>query len=49
MPTTPDTTAYLFLALGLFFLVLLVFVGSLVLRIRSLHKDEQMLDQLADE
>ncbi len=49
MPTTPDTTAYLILALALFFGILLLFVGSLALRVRNLRKDDQLLDQLADE
>ena len=49
MPTTtPDTTAYLILALILFFGIMLLFVGTLVLRVRSLHKDDQLLDQLED-
>ncbi len=49
MPTTPDTTAYLFLALVLFFGILLFFVATLALRVRNLRKDDQLLDQLADE
>ncbi len=49
MPTdTPDTTAYLILALILFFGILTLFVGTLVLRVRNLHKDDQLLDQLED-
>ncbi len=49
MPTdTPDTTAYLILALILFFGILMLFVGTLVLRVRNLRKDDQLLDQLED-
>ena len=46
--TTPDTTAYLILALILFFGILMLFVGTLVLRVRNLRKDDQLLDQLED-
>ena len=46
--TTPDTTAYLILALILFFGIFALFVGSLALRVRNLHKDDQLLDQLED-
>ena len=45
----PDTTAYLFLALVLYFLVLALYVGSLVIRTRNLHKDEALIQQLRDE
>ena len=45
----PDTTAYLFLGLVLFFGLLILYVGSLVLRARNLHKDEALIDQLSSE
>lgn len=45
---TPDTTAYLWLALGLFFLVLFLFVASMALRARSLRKDEALIAQLRE-
>jgi hypothetical protein len=45
---TPDTTAYLFLALGLFFGVLVLFVASMSLRFRSLRKDEALIQELSD-
>ncbi len=47
--TTPDTTAYLLLALTLFFVILLAFVGTLAIRVRNLHKDDLLLDQLAED
>ncbi len=47
--TTPDTTSYLFLGLGAFFLLLLVFIGSMVLRLRNLRKDETVIEQLDEE
>gem|GEM_PF-7073718 len=46
---TPDTTAYLWLALSLFFLVLFLFVASMALRARSFRKDEALIQQLRDE
>ncbi len=45
---TPDTTAYLWLALGLFFGVLVLFIASMSLRARSLRKDEALIEQLRD-
>lgn len=45
---TPDTTAYLWLGLGLFFLVLVLFVASMTLRARSLRKDAALIEQLRD-
>ena len=45
----PDTTAYLFLGLGLFFLVMLLYVGSLVIRARNLHRDEALIEQLTSD
>lgn len=45
----PDTTAYLLLGLALFFGILLVYVASLVLRVRNLRKDEALLAELAGD
>ena len=45
----PDTTAYLFLGLVLFFGLLALYVCSLVLRARNLHKDEALIEQLSSE
>lgn len=45
----PDTTAYLFLGLALFFGVFALYIGSLVLRARNLRKDEALIEQLSSE
>ena len=45
----PDTTGYLFLALAVFFGLLLLFVGSIVLRARNLRKDEALIEQLEED
>ena len=45
----PDTTDYLFLALGIFFLLLLLFLGSMAIRARNLRKDEELIEQLRDD
>jgi hypothetical protein len=45
----PDTTGYLVLALVVFFGLLLLFVGSILLRARNLRKDEQLIEQLHDD
>ncbi|MBI1257689.1 MAG: hypothetical protein GC204_09485 [Chloroflexi bacterium] len=45
----PDTTGYLFLALAVFFGLLLLFIGSLWLRARNLRKDEALIEQLRED
>lgn len=47
--TTPDTGAYLILALTLFFGIFALYAASLVLRARNLHKDEALVEQLSQE
>ncbi|MEP7293626.1 MAG: hypothetical protein ABI835_17700 [Chloroflexota bacterium] len=47
--TTPDTAAYLFLALGVFFSILVLFIGSMLLRARNLRKDELVIRELGEE
>ena len=47
--TVPDTTGYLFLALAVFFGLLLLFVGSLAIRARNLRRDEEVVEQLRDD
>ena len=47
--TTPDTAGYLFLALGLFFGLMLLFVLSLVIRARNLRNDEAVIEQLRSD
>ena len=46
---TPDTTSYLWLALAAFFILLLLFLGSMVVRARNLHRDEEMIEQVKDD
>ncbi len=43
---TPDTVAYLFLGLGVIFTILVVYIGSLVVRFRNGAKDLQVLEDL---
>ncbi len=47
--TVPDTTAYLALALVVFFGLLLLFIGSLSIRSRNLRKDEALIEQLEED
>ncbi len=47
--TVPDTTGYLFLALAVFFGLLLFFVASLSIRSRNLRKDEALIEQLEND
>lgn len=46
---TPDTTAYLLLALGVFFGILALFIVSMVIRASNLRKDESMIEQLGED
>ena len=47
--TPPDTTSYLFLALAAFFVLLLLFLGTMAIRARNLRKDEDLIEQLKDD
>lgn len=47
--TTPDTMSYLLLALTAFFGILVLYVGSIALRTRNLHKDEALVEQLSED
>ncbi|MCC6802945.1 MAG: hypothetical protein IT319_08675 [Anaerolineae bacterium] len=47
--TTPDTTAYLVLALVVFFGLLALYIGTLVIRANNLRKDEVTIEQLTSE
>jgi hypothetical protein len=42
----PETTPYLMLGLGVIFAILLVYLGSLVVRFRNAAKDLQVLEDL---
>ena len=46
---TPDTTAYLILALGVFFGILALYIVTLVIRTSNLHKDESTIEQLSED
>ncbi|MCB9455994.1 MAG: hypothetical protein H6671_08415 [Anaerolineaceae bacterium] len=46
---TPDTGAYLVLGLVVIFTILAAFIGSMVIRYRSLKKDAQLLDQFQQD
>ncbi len=46
---TPDTTSFLVLGLVAFFGLLLLFLATMVVRARSLRKDEDLIEQLSDE
>ncbi|MBZ0289517.1 MAG: hypothetical protein K8I30_17985 [Anaerolineae bacterium] len=45
----PETTAYLYLGLGVMFSVLGLYIVSLVLRMRNALKDIELITKLADE
>jgi NhaP-type Na+/H+ or K+/H+ antiporter len=46
---TPDTSAYLLLGLAVLVIILTLLIGSMVVRFRSLRKDEQVIEQLHNE
>ncbi|MFN8449827.1 MAG: hypothetical protein U0521_14895 [Anaerolineae bacterium] len=45
---TPDTTAYLLLALAVFFGIMALFIVSMVIRANNLHKDVDMIEKLGE-
>lgn len=47
--TTPDTLSYLLLGLGVVTLISAGFIGSLILRYRSLQKDMELIEKLRDD
>ena len=47
--TTPDTTSYLVLGLVAFFVLLALFLGTMVIRSRNLRKDEELIEQLSED
>ncbi len=47
--TTPDTFSYLLLGLAVVATIAVGFIGSMVLRYRSLQKDLQVMEQLRDD
>lgn len=47
--TTPETTAYLLLGLGVVVGILLLLIGSMVVRYRNLKQDLKTLEQLEND
>ena len=47
--TTPDTVAYLYLGLAAVAVIVVGYVGSIIVRYRSLQKDLEVMEQLRDE
>ena len=45
----PETTAYLFLGLAAIAMIMLVVIGSMVVRYRNLQQDIKTLEQLDSE
>lgn len=46
LQTTPDTSNYMILGYGVFFLVMFVYLGSMLLRYRNLKQDLEVLDEM---
>jgi hypothetical protein len=46
MDTTPNTVNFMILGYAVIFTVIAGYLGSLMLRFRNLHQDEQTLDEL---
>ncbi len=46
---TPDTTAYLYLGLVMFFLILTLFIATMLIRASNLRKDEALIEQLSED
>lgn len=46
---TPETLNYLFFSLGATALLMFGYIASLFVRLRSLHQDNDIIDQLAEE
>ena len=46
MPTTPDTLSYLIMGLAVTFAVLVILLGSIVIRHRNLSRDLELIERL---
>lgn len=46
MPVTPDTAAYLYLGLAVVGVILIVFIASMVIRLRNLRRDAETIAEL---
>jgi hypothetical protein len=49
MPVTPDTVSYLLLGLAAVALISVVYIGSLVLRLRNLRQDLTLIEEIGQE
>jgi hypothetical protein len=49
MPPTPENTEFLIFGLVAIFVIMGLFMGSLMLRWRNLQRDIQMIEQLRDD
>lgn len=45
----PNTTDYLFLGLAMVAIIMIVLIGSMVLRSRNLNRDLEMIETLAED
>jgi hypothetical protein len=46
MPVTPETANYLFLGIAVVVIIMLVLVGSMVIRQRNLQRDAEVIAEL---
>lgn len=46
MPATPETANYLFLGIAVVAIIMLVLVGSMVIRQRNLQRDAEVIAEL---
>ena len=49
MDTIPDTINFMYAGYGVIVVAMIIYLGSLALRFRNLHQDEEMLQQLDEQ
>jgi hypothetical protein len=49
MDTVPDTINFMYAGYAVIVIAMLIYFGSLALRFRNLHQDEEMLHQLDEQ
>lgn len=49
LETTPDTSGYMYLGYGVFFGVMIFYLGSLILRHRNLKQDLEALKDIEEQ
>ena len=49
MDTVPNTINYMYAGYAVIVIAMLIYFGSLALRFRNLHQDENMLEELDDK